>query len=79
MLGVVSQKNCYLYLDNVRGRENALFISPPKKYVSVNSLCSGKHKNSHEQKMLQPGSIYLYFRQIYCITYRVLFCDERMK
>lgn len=80
MLGVVSQKNCYLYLDNVRGRENALFISPPKKYVSVNSLCSGKHKNSHEQKMLQPGSIYLYFRvEIYCITYRVLFCEERMK
>lgn len=50
-----------------------------KKYVSVNSLCSVKHKNSHEQKMLQPGSIYLYFREIYCITYRVLFCDEGMK
>lgn len=68
-----------IYLNNVRGRENALFISPKKKYVSVNSLYSGKHKSSHEQKMLQSGSIYLYFREIYCITYRVLFCDERMK
>lgn len=79
MLGVVFQRNCYLYIDNVRGRENALFISPKKKYVSVNSLYSGKRKSSHEQKMLQSGSIYLYFREIYCITYRVLFCDERMK
>lgn len=70
----------FIYLDNVRGRENALFISPKKKYVSVNSLYSGKHKSSHEQKMLQSGSIYLYFREIYCITYSiVLFCDERMK
>lgn len=77
-VGGLFLRKIVIYLDNARGRENALFISQ-KKNVSVNSLCSGKHKNSHEQKMLQPGSIYLYFREIYCITYRVLFCDERMK
>lgn len=78
-VGGLFLRKIVIYLNNVRGRENALFISPKKKYVSVNSLYSGKHKSSHEQKMLQSGSIYLYFREIYCITYRVLFCDERMK
>lgn len=47
LLSVLNKRKCVDYLEN------------KKKHVFVNSLCTDKHKNSHGQKMLQHGSIFI--------------------